>query len=93
MTPKMRGALESLKKMHHHADEQADKLTARIENEVLPKMSEGFKRAHGKIDDLASVVDDMDKFADELLKTNGGDPLDDSEQSSKPPRSSEVASR
>lgn len=91
MTPKMRGALESLKKMQHHADEQATRLTARIENEVMPKLNEGFKRAHGKIEEMNEVVDGMEKFADDLLSHNGGDPLDGSESSS--PRSSEVASR
>lgn len=92
MTPKMRGALESLKKMQHHADAQADKLTKRIENEVMPKLNKGFAKAHGRIDDLGEVVDGMEKFAEDLIGDNGA-PLDDSEKSSDAPRSSEVAQR
>lgn len=97
MTPKMRGALEALKKMKHHADEQAIKLTNRIEGETMPALLEGFKTAHANVDAMHGVVDDINEFAEELKNSNGGDPLDDSEQLSgadgSNPRSSEVASK
>ncbi len=88
MTPKMRGALDALKKMQHHADEQADKLTKRIHGETLPALDEGFKVANANVDAMHDVVDDIHDFANELKTSNGGDPLEVSE-----PRSSEVASK
>lgn len=94
MTPKMRGALEALKKMKHHADFEADKLTKRIEGETMPALAEGFKTAHVNVDSMHSIVDDINDFAKELQNSNGGDPLDGFEQpSSAPPRSSEVANK
>jgi hypothetical protein len=50
MTPKMRGALEALKKMQHHADYEAEKLTKRIEGETMPALVDGFKVAHSNVD-------------------------------------------
>jgi hypothetical protein len=88
MTPKMRGALEALKKMKHHADEQADKLTRRIEDETVPALTDGFRAAHANVDAMHGVVDELNEFAAELKNSNGGDPLDNSA-----PRSSEVAQR
>jgi hypothetical protein len=96
MTPKMRGALEALKKMQHHADEQAVKLTRRIETETMPALNEGFKTAHANVDAMHGVVGDINAFAEELKNNNGGDPLEGSEEQSNVvshPRSSEVASR
>jgi hypothetical protein len=91
----MRGALESLKKMRHHADEQAKKLSQRIEGETMPALNEGFKTAHASVDAMHGVVDEINEFANELKNTNGGDPLDGSETQSEmhAPRSSEVASK
>jgi hypothetical protein len=95
MTPKMRGALEALKKMKHHADFEAEKLAKRIEGETMPALVDGFKVAHANVDAMHSVVDEIKEFADELKNSNGGDPLDDSEKQSDggAPRSSEVASK
>jgi hypothetical protein len=92
-SPKMRGALEALKKMHHHAEEEAVKLTRRIEGETMPALVEGFKTAHANVDGMHGIVDEIKEFADELKKTNGGDPLEDSEKSytEVAPRSSDVA--
>lgn len=96
MTPKMRGALESLKKMHHEADYEADKLVKRIEGEALPKLREGFKAAHGHVDQMGQSVDDILDFAEELKNSNGGE-LGNSEsgyeEQSPLPRSSEVAGK
>lgn len=97
MTPKLSGALESLKKLRSYADDEADKLTRRINGETMPALVDAFKGAHATVDNTHSVVDEIDAFADELKKTNGGDPLDDSEKPlddvAAHPRSSVVASR
>jgi hypothetical protein len=96
MTPNMRGALESLKKMRHHADEQAKKLTQRIEGETMPALNDGFKVANASVDAMHGVVDEIKDFADELKKSNGGDPLDsgsETQSEEHAPRSSEVAGR
>jgi hypothetical protein len=95
MTPKMRGALEALRKMQHHADAEADKLVRRIETQTMPALEQGFKSAHTNVDAMHGVVQDIEAFAEELKSSNGGDPLDDSGKSAvvTPLRSSEVASR
>jgi hypothetical protein len=97
MTPKMAGALEALKKLRSAADDEADRLTKRIANETMPALMKAVDGAHGSVDKLHNVVDDIEEFTHELTKTNGGDPLDDSAEQSNvtelPPRSSEVASR
>lgn len=96
MTPKMRGALESLKQLQSHVDVQSDKLTRRINEEVIPKITEQFKKAHGNVDTMVSSVDDISNFGDEIegQLSNGGLPLDGSEtQSDGQPRSSEVAGK
>lgn len=90
MTPKMQGALDALRQMQHHADTQAEKLTHRIMNETMGKLSEGFKKAHGNVDKMETLADDIDKFADQL---GNGAPLDSSEPLSDGPRSSEVAQK
>jgi hypothetical protein len=92
MTPKMRGALESLRKLQHHADVQAEKLTDRIETEAMPRLNEGFKRAHARVDELGGIVDGIENFVEEL--GNGGPLGGSDEQSTRlPPRSSEVSRR
>lgn len=96
MTPKLSGALESLKKLQSFSDDEADKLTRRINDKTMPALVDAFKNAHATVDSTHSVVDEIDKFATDLKTTNGGDPLDYSEKQSEEvvqPRSSEVASR
>lgn len=97
MTPKLSGALESLKKLRSYADDEADKLTRRINDKTMPALTDAFKTAHATVDSTHSIVDDIEGFTDELKKTNGGDPLDYSDSHSDDnaahPRSSEVASR
>lgn len=96
MTPKLSGALESLKKLRSYADDEADKLTRRINDATMPALVDAFKTAHATVDSTHSIVDEIDGFTDELKKTNGGDPLAYSEKPSDEvvsPRSSEVASR
>ena len=95
-TPRMRGAIESLRQLQSFADDEGEKLTRRINDEVMPRLKEGFRTAHGTVDGFVGQVDEIDNFAKELMGHNGGDPLP-SDDSSQPlpggPRSSEVAGR
>ena len=100
MTPKLSGALESLRQLKSYAEDEAVKLTKRIEQEAKPALIDGFKVAHGAVDGMHRVVDDIVDFANELKTTNGGDPLDSSTVQSGSgatpdtgPRSSEVAQK
>jgi hypothetical protein len=92
MTPKMRGALDSLKQLKSYADDEADKLVRRIHDQSMPALNAAFKTAHGTVDGMHSIVDEIDGFAKELMNHNGGDPLPDSSTASDP-RSSEVAKK
>ncbi len=98
VTPKMRGALESLKQLQSHVDNQSEKLTRRISDEVMPKITQQFTKAHSNVDTMVTSVGEISDFGDEIEGKlhNGGDPLDGSKSSSgntddKSPRSSEVA--
>ncbi len=98
MTPKMAGALEALKKLQSAGDDVADKISKRITEVTMPALLNAEKSAHGTIDKMHSVVDDIEEFAGALKSSNGGDPLDGSAKSldtivQLPPRSSEVAGR
>lgn len=93
MTAKMRGALESLRKLQHHADYEADKLVKRIEGEARPKLDAGFRAAHASVDSMHSAVDDIVNFAEELKNSNGGELGNSDGDSQQSPRSSEVASK
>lgn len=93
MTPKMAGALELLKQLKSAGDDVADKITKRITEETMPALLKASEGAHGTIDSMHTVVDDIDEFTNALKNTNGGDPLDTSKTQSGTvvPRSSEVA--
>lgn len=96
MTPKLSGALEALKKLKSFAEDEGDKLARRCVD-AEPQLVKAFEGAHASVDKLVTGVQDIVDFTDALNKTNGGDPLDESEKSSTvvamPPRSSEVAQR
>jgi hypothetical protein len=96
MTPKMAGALMALKKLKSAAEDEADKITKRVNNEAMPALLEATKGAHGSIDGLKTIVDEVVEFTEALKKTNGADPLDGSETQSGDTaslRSSDVALR
>ena len=99
MTPKLGGALEALKKLKSFAEDEGEKLTKRIHDEVEPMLVDAFKGAHTTVDALKTGVDDIVNFCEDLKKVgpNGGDPLTKSDEQSgqpeMPPRSSEVATK
>jgi hypothetical protein len=76
MTPKMAGALAVLKKLRSDADDVADRITRRVVEETSPALLAAEKGAHGSIDKMHTVIDDIDAFTEALKSSNGGDPLD-----------------
>lgn len=95
MTPKLSGALDSLKKLKSFAEDEGEKLSKRCA-EVEPHLIKAFQGAHASVNKVVDGVDDIVEFTEALKRTNGGDPLDKSEEESNiisHPRSSEVAGR
>lgn len=82
MTPKLAGALEALKQLKSKAEDVADGVTKRINTVSMPALLAAEKGAHGAIDTVHTVVDEIDEFTDALKGSNGGDPLDKSETQS-----------
>ena len=96
MTQNLRGTLESMKKLKSFVDDESKKLDAAIAD-AHAEVPVAFKAAHTAVSGIRGTVGEITEYLDELKKSNGGDPLDDSEQQSNvsklPPRSSEVAGR
>lgn len=76
MTPKLAGALAALKQLKSKAEDVADTITKRVTEESMPALLAAEKGAHGSIDAVHSVVDEIDEFTDALKGSNGGGPLD-----------------
>ncbi len=82
MTPKLAGALAALKQLKSTAEDVADKITKRVNEESMPALLAAEKGAHGSIDAVHTIVDDIDEFTEALKGSNGGGPLDESETQS-----------
>jgi hypothetical protein len=89
MTPNLRGTLESLKKLKSFVDDESLKLDAVIANAVT-EVPVAFKAAHDTVRGMRGTVNEINEYLGELKKSNGADPLEDSQDGSAP-RSSEVA--
>ena len=96
MTSNLRGTLESLKKLKSFVDDESKKLDTVIAD-AHTEVPVAFAAAHATVKGIRGTVGEITEYLDELKKSNGGDPLDDSDQGSNvsklPPRSSEVAQR
>jgi hypothetical protein len=98
MTPKFRGVPSALAKLQHSLDADAEKLFTRIER-ANQRREEVFKKSHASLDAADGVLDDVEKFFDNMEGSNGGPSGSSDEESEEqqaktaPPRSSEVASR
>lgn len=92
MTPKFRGVSEALAKLRHSLDHDADKLVKRIED-ADARRDAVFAKSHKTLDTAHQGLDDINKFIDDLERSNQGPPLDDSASGSSGPRSTEVAEK
>ena len=95
MTPKLRGVTEAMRKLKSFAEDEGNKLAAKVE-QIGPDLQVAFKSSHDVVDGLRRDVQEMVEFVEDVKRSNGGDPLDASDEQSNVvahPRSSEVAQR
>ncbi len=94
MLPAVRGLASSLAKLKSAVEDDAKRLQSRIDTAAV-RADRAFQGSHGALDALEGGVKEVEDFISGLERSNGGDPLDSSEEPSNvsklPPRSSEVA--
>ena len=80
-TPKLQGLAEAMKKFEHGLEDSAGKLLAKIE-QVGSRGQTAIAKGHQKIDGKAALVAEIENYVTALEGANGGDPLEDSSDSS-----------
>ena len=84
-TPKLQGLAEAMKKLEFGLEDGAGKLLAKIET-VGERGLKAINKGNTKVDGQSALVAEIEGFVNALEGANGGDPLDDSSDSSvKPP--------
>lgn len=80
MTPKFKGVAKALALLQHNLDSDAEKLAARI-GQADSKREEVFAKSHRTVSAAHAELDGIDKFLEDLDKTNAG-PLEGQPRSS-----------
>jgi hypothetical protein len=80
-TPKLQGLAEAMRKLEHGLEAGAGKLLAKIQT-VDSRGHAAIAKGHQKVDGKAALVAEIESFVTALEGANGGDPLDDSSNSS-----------
>jgi hypothetical protein len=80
-TPFLQGLTKALDMMEHDLEAGAKDLTAKIAS-VGTRGKAAFVKGQQRIDGVASHVSEVEKFVVALEGSNGGDPLDDSSDTS-----------
>lgn len=81
MTPKLQGLAEAMKKLEHELEDGAGKVMARVEA-LGPRGQAALAKSHERLDAKAAIVGEIEGFVTTLEGANGGDPLDDSSDTS-----------
>lgn len=81
-TPKLQGLAEAMRKLEHGLEAGAGKLLTKIES-VDSRGHAAIAKGHAKVDGKAALVADIESYVAALEGANGGDPLDDSSDTSK----------
>lgn len=80
-TPKLQGLAKAMAMLEHNLEDGACKLLTKIES-VEARGVAAITKGHKKIDGKAALVDEIESYVTALEGSNGGDPLDDSSESS-----------
>lgn len=80
-TPKLQGLAKRMAMLEHNMEDGAGKLLDKIEA-VETRGVAALAKGHTKIDGIGSRVAEVESFVTALEGANGGDPLDDSSESS-----------
>lgn len=80
-TPFLQNLTKAIDMMEHDLEEDARGLTEKVVS-VKERGKVAIQKGHTKVDSTAGRVADVEKFVTALEGSNGGDPLDDSQNSS-----------
>lgn len=80
-TPKLQGLAKAMKMLEHDLEEGAGKLLAKVEA-VGTRGVAALAKGNAKLDAHAGVVGEIEEYVTALEGANGGDPLDDSSNTS-----------
>jgi len=91
-TPILQGLGQMLAKLEHNLETAATPLAQKIAS-VQSGGLEAIKRAHVKVDGIKSRVKEIEGYVAEIVGNGGGDPLDESSNSSEKPGAGETATK
>jgi hypothetical protein len=89
-TPKLQGLAEAMKKLEHDLEDGAGKLMVKVDA-LGPRGQAALAKGHQKVDSKAALIGEIETFVTALEGANGGDPLDDSSNTSDQSKPTEPA--